>query len=310
MILNKKGFGLIELMISILVASVIIAGLYQMLTSSVLNFGISSATGRSGKSARQVDNMLNNLVFQAGFINYSRVADYIEFGNQDSGFSSGQFYNNSDAWSGVATVQGGDTTEVNGSKSDSIKFRFYGSSVNDDMANNSSTEANGYIFDCRGNPVPNTLELEMILFVGDKGLVCAQHVLEGNPSADGIDWEIDPQDPEVIDSSIVGMRLLYASTTQNNEDAGKFYLAKNVGSGLANAPDWSDINVVKYAMVTRQATGQKVVKMHQEALKLPLFTAEETSGNAVNFKVDDAHRGSMHRVISGSVSLLNHDNFK
>ena len=56
---NKKGFGLIELMISILVASIIVAGLYQMLTSSMLNFGISSATGRSGKSARQVDNLVN-----------------------------------------------------------------------------------------------------------------------------------------------------------------------------------------------------------------------------------------------------------
>ena len=51
--LNQKGFGLIELMISILVASIIVAGLYQMVTSSWLNFGISSATARSSKSARQ-----------------------------------------------------------------------------------------------------------------------------------------------------------------------------------------------------------------------------------------------------------------
>ena len=40
MIRNSKGFGIIELMVSILIASIVIAGMYKLLTSSALNKAI------------------------------------------------------------------------------------------------------------------------------------------------------------------------------------------------------------------------------------------------------------------------------
>lgn len=326
---NKKGFGLIELMISILVASIIVAGLYQMLTSSMLNFGISSATGRSGKSARQVDNLVNNLIFQAGHMNYIRYLERTRFMAATSAFGSNTFFSNTDAWQKDVFIHGGPLFNGN----NSIKFRFFGSSLRDDVRDdNGNTVANGYTFDCRGLSVPDTVELEMLIFVNDSGLVCAQHALHGDAAV----WDIPVGAPQVIDGSIVSMRILYGTTRTGEGDA--YFTAESVGDF------WPFINLVKYSFVTSQETGQNVIKAQNTnngRVELTLFDQNEISpsgpcpsaaffeksnmnytgsrvcrnntvsnDNMGKYVVPNDRTTRMHRIISGTVPLFNGSNFE
>ena len=241
MIRNSKGFGIIELMVSILIASIVIAGMYKLLTSSALNFGIS-----------QVDNMLNNLLFQTGFINYRRVARNEELVEVDSKFEAP--FN--DKWQESEYVTG--FSETNGN--DAVRIRFWGSSINDDTAvETGGAEANGFIFDCRGVPVPNTIMMEMLIrVVPGQGLTCSQHVLS-NAGTTGFD-DVDAQ---VIDRSIVSIRFLYGST---------------------------------------YFTGAQPT--------LTLFTADESpNGSAIEYTVANNEQFNMHRVLSGSISFVNANNF-
>lgn len=292
--LNQKGFGLIELMISILVASIIVAGLYQMVTSSWLNFGISSATARSSKSARQVDNIVNTLMFQAGYINYRRVIQNYHFNSVATGFN-GSDLNNTRSWTDDVFILGGETTNLNNNTSNSVKFRFFGASVADDVSDNSpffgDATANGFIFDCRGVNVPNTVQLEMILYVGPDGLMCNQHALEGTG-----DWNLNA--PVVVDSSVVDMQVLYGITTREGEtDSDSYYTAEYLNANNL----WKDVNLVKYYMVTSQGTGQRVVRSGNGA-EITLFDGFADAGYGT-YAIQDSTR--MHKIISGTVSLLN-----
>lgn len=297
MIRKSKGFGIIELMVSILIASIVIAGMYKLLTSSALNFGISSASSRSGKSYRQVDNMLNNLLFQTGFINYRRVAKNEELVEVDSKFEPP--FN--DKWQESEYVTG--FSETNGN--DAVRIRFWGSSINDDTAvETGGAEANGFIFDCRGVPVPNTIMMEMLIrVVPGQGLTCSQHVLS-NAGTTGFD-DVDAQ---VIDRSIVSIRFLYGSTyftTNASSDANTMHFADDIGG--TNMPEWTDVNVVKYSMITSQETGQRAVGAQPT---LTLFTAAESpNGSAIEYTVANNEQFNMHRVLSGSISFVNANNF-
>lgn len=300
MIRKNKGFGIIELMVSILIASIVIAGMYKLLTSSALNFGISSASSRSGKTYRQVDNMLNNLLFQTGFINYRRVAKNEEFGALDSNFD-GKYADFNDSWQESEYVRGFEDGD-----NDAIRIRFWGASVNDDTSTEvGGANANGFIFDCRGVPVPNTVMMEMLLRVdAGNGLVCSQNVLSSTIDAsdfNGIE--------QVIDRSIVALRFIYGSTykTYTSGALNQMYFADEI-DGAGDRPDWSDINVVKYAMVTSQNTGQRAIAGNPP---LNLFSANEAPGGvAVQYVVPDNDRYNMHRVVSGSISFVNANNFE
>lgn len=333
MLFNKKnGFGLIELMISILVASIIVAGLYKLLTASVLNFGISTATSRSGKSARQVDNFVNNLVFQAGYKNYIRVRNDYIFGPDETAFdSSNSYFNNTDDWSEGEFIRGGQEVASGDNTNSSVKFRYFGASINDDFSGSTDTNPNGYIFDCQGRSVPNTVLLEVMLFVkGNQGLACAQHpIINEDTTHDADYWDIDEEHAEIIDSSIVSMKILYGTTLFG--DTSVFYPAAAVGKA------WPYINLVKYSFVTSQPTLQKTTMSDANNVQLTLFAdndysttvpcphASETesmtypitscgeqvsvSENFGKYKIPSSttnnQRANMHKIIFGSVSLFN-----
>lgn len=319
----KKGFGLIELMVSILVASIIIAGLYQLVTTSWLNFGISSATARSGKSYRQVGNVVDSLLYQAGFKNYSRLVQEYLLMPTATGFGNNAFFVNNANWEREVFLLGGE--EVNGNSS--IKIRFTGASIEDDLDANGNRNANGFIFDCRGQSVPNTVLLEMLLFVNDQGLVCAQNALEGDNAL----WSVPVDNPVVIDSSVVAMKILYGTTLYGRGDV--FYTSEAVDAGN----HWPNINLIRYYFVTSQPTGQNQVKSAAGNVDMTLFDnndfvrtstpcpAEDRkkyykgvdcrtlSGNNYNnfgvYTIPENARSRMHKVISGSVSLFNGYNF-
>lgn len=298
MIRENRGFNLIELMISILVASIIVAGLYSLMTSSVVNFGISKGSAVAGASARRVDSTFNDLLFQTGFMNYNRVRTYAYFHqrNNTNALFSGWGENQ------VIRVQQDTNTDSNGS--DMLKIRFFGSSVEDNTHNGSGGgNADGYVFDCQGQPVPNTDEMELIFYVrtngNSKGLICRQMVIGSNTASDVV------IDPNVIHMRVqVGTSIGGAVGQAGAQSA--FYRVegnalKAISGSSSVVPDWKDINLLRYALVLSVPAGQKLVKRGAE---FPLFP-DDTGTPKYTVLSTAADANNVHRVINGSVQIIN-----
>lgn len=291
---NVKGFGLIELMISILIASLVMGGLYSLLTSSVISYRVSKASNEAGASSRRVSNVFNSVLYQTGFINFSRQKEYTTW----AASNNWKIYNgNTINWIENQIIDG--YAINNSTVGDGFAIRFYGSSYADDLkspkantnipAGAKSADADGYIFNCSGVPVPNTEIIQLDFYVGANGLVCHQVTEEVGGSQDA-------GENVVIDPSIVYMRVQYAAVKSGATTA--FCDAKNIGSKSCPS-SWADVNMIRYAMVTAQESSQKMVKA-TVGQELTLF---EDSGE--KYTVVSNNASSVHRVIDGTITLVN-----
>lgn len=296
---NNKGFGLIELMVSILVASIIVTGLYSLLTSSVVSFGFSSASNKTSQSARQINNLFETLVMQSGFINYKRAYSYQGFQKR-----AGEVFGKEPEWEENQFVYIDSLDD-----SDELYIRFFGASYSDDIANTSASDedADGFVFDCTGNTVSNRKEMYLRFYVndytstsGDKGLFCQQYYIDEKGVVSG------PVGPYLIDKSVASLRFLVSSNTSSVNSKG-FFSAKAVNDGAGDAPKWKDVSMLKYGIVVAQGTGQKLAKTNSDRLNLPIFTQGEFGqlSNDMQYTIKSEDRAKMHRVITGNISLVN-----
>lgn len=280
--IKNKGFGVIELMISILVASLIVVGLYSLLTSSILSYGFSRATNQAVSSAHRVNMSFNTILYQASFINYRRALLGFNFSAAESVFPGGN-------WQENVSVLGGN---LNGQ--DFVKVRFAGASVADDRivaAANDNNVANGFIYDCLGMPIPNTVILEVMLTVDPQnGLVCQEHALE---NSNGVAIN---QNQVVLDPSVRFMRIQYASVGDKGNTNGY------VDAGdVATNTNWADINVLRYALVVSHASNQRIVSARNDVE----FTLFPNDANIYKPTDNEEERSNIHRVVSGNVALVN-----
>ncbi len=293
MIRKNKGFNLIELMVSILIASIIISGMYSLLTSSIVNYGFSKGSAAAGASSRRINNTFNSLVFQTGYLNFNRVKNYGSF----------QAYGQDDAlpdikgWRENEVIRAERYSEGDSGYGDAFKVRFYGSSVTDNLVSSSNSDADGYVFDCKGQPVKSNQQMELLFKVTDEGLVCYQNDIEHNTSTRVSEYTVI--DPNVVHMTIqVGFALGKDITSG---EADHLFYSVNHSGNIDSAPvfdPWTQVRVLRYALVTSQPTGQKVVKRTPQ-LRLfpdastPMYTVTNEDGNNV------------HRVVNGTIQLVN-----
>lgn len=306
MIIRNKGFNLIELMVSILVASIIVGGLYSLMTSSVVNFGFSKGSAVAGSSSRRIDVTFNALLFQTGYVNYLRVMQDPHFMATTVG--NGLF--NGWAKDQVVAVQRDTSTQANGS--DMIKIRFYGSSVADNMSSGVGSDADGYIYDCMGQPVSNNQEMELIFYVRSNGLICSQRDLSHSVPVQNI----------VVDPNVAHMRIQVGTSVGGAVgQAGansSFYRVGGKGwkddaissavSGGGSLPTWPQINLIRYALVLAVPSGQRVVKQRPAYTLFPddstVTYQVPTDDDAKTRNVNDSeHR--VHRIVNGNVQIIN-----
>lgn len=307
MIIRNKGFNLIELMVSILVASIIVGGLYSLMTSSVVNFGFSKGNAVAGSSSRRIDVTFNALLFQTGYVNYLRVMQDPHFMATNVG--NGLF--NGWAEDQVVAVQRDTSTQANGS--DMIKIRFYGSSVADNVTAGVGNTADGYIFDCTGQPVPNTQEMELIFYVRGNGLNCSQRDLSHNVPVQNV----------VIDPNVAHMRIQVGTSVGGSVgQAGaksSFYRVGNnglkddaiisaVSGNSSSLPTWPQINLIRYALVLAVPSGQRMVKQTPAYTLFPddstVIYQVPTDADAKARKVNDSDN-RVHRIVNGNVQIIN-----
>jgi prepilin-type N-terminal cleavage/methylation domain-containing protein len=307
MIIRNKGFNLIELMISILVASIIVGGLYSLMTSSVVNFGFSRGSAVAGSSSRRIDVTFNALLFQTGYVNYLRVMQDPHFTATTVG--NGLF--NGWAKDQVVAVQKDTNKQANGS--DMIKIRFYGSSVADNVSSGVGSTADGYIYDCMGQPVENTKEMELVFYVRSNGLICHQRDLSHNDSGQNV--VVDPNVAHMriqVGTSVGGAVGQAGANSSFYRVGGKGWKDDAISSAVSGSggslPTWPQINLVRYALVLSVPSGQQIIKQRPAYNLFP-------DDNSVVYQVpDDAtamtnnvndRENRVHRVVNGNVQIIN-----
>ena len=301
MMVKQKGFGLIELMISLLVSVIIMAGLYGLLTSSIVNFGFSKASSDAVDTAHRVDNFFNVLLFQAGFINFERAI-------------------NAEGWAaGAVNLPGGNFKDysweadqfVYAKDNNSILIRYYGSSVDDDTTHHVGSEAdesNGFITDCGGLAVGRETLVTAFFTVNGNGLNCQYNDRTNNQ---------DVVQNVVLDASVRSLMFEFGSTWDPkfaNDDG--FFTAKEI-NGDANLK-WSHVDIVRYSFITSQPSNQRLIISRQDTLRhfnMPNSTVGSGEGGDAgtapannvdyNYQIPDNERSNVHRVITGTIYLVN-----
>lgn len=296
MIIRNKGFNLIELMVSILVASIIVGGLYSLMTSSVVNFGFSRGSAVAGSSSRRIDVTFNALLFQTGYVNYLRVM-------QNPHFMQRQTHNDLfDDWvtDQVVAVQQDDSAEANGS--DMLRIRFYGSSVADNVVAGVGNDPDGYVFDCMGQPVANNQEMELIFYVRQNGLNCRQNDISHPGHVQDV----------VIDPNVAHMRIQVGTSVGGSVgQAGAdnaFYDPAVVGFNQSVHPNWTEINLLRYALVLSVPSGQQIIKQRPQYTLFPddatvVYQVPADAVAQANNINDRENR--VHRVVNGNVQIIN-----
>ena len=301
MMVKQKGFGLIELMISLLVSVIIMAGLYGLLTSSIVNFGFSKASSDAVDTAHRVDNFFNVLLFQAGFINFERAINA-------EGWAAGAVNLpgvNFPAWEADQFVYA--------NNNHSILIRYYGSSVDDDTTNHEGIDAdasNGFITDCGGVAVGRETLVTAFFTANENGLICQYNDRTNNQ-------DTNPDDI-VLDASVRSLMFEFGSTWDPNfaNDDG-FFTAGEINGSNGNLR-WSHVDIVRYSFITSQPSNQRLITSRQDTLRhfnMPNSTVgsgeEGDAGTApannvdYNYQIPDNERSNVHRVITGTIYLVN-----
>ena len=254
MMVKQKGFGLIELMISLLVSVIIMAGLYGLLTSSIVNFGFSKASSDAVDTAHRVDNFFNVLLFQAGFINFERAINA-------EGWAAGAV--NLSGVEGVDFPAWEADQFVYANNNHSILIRYYGSSVDDDTTHHEGIDAdasNGFITDCGGVAVGRETLVTAYFTANENGLICQYNDRTNNN-------DTNPDDI-VLDASVRSLMFEFGSTwdpkffDKNNDG---FYTADEINENTDLK--WSHVDIVRYSFITSQPSNQRLIKSRQDTLR-------------------------------------------
>lgn len=303
MMVKQKGFGLIELMISLLVSVIIMAGLYGLLTSSIVNFGFSKASSDAVDTAHRVDNFFNVLLFQAGFINFERAINAEGWAAGAVNLPGENF--NDYSWEADQFVYAKDNN--------SILIRYYGSSVDDDTTHHVGIEAdesNGFITDCGGLAVGRETLVTAYFTANENGLICQYNDRTNNQ-------DTNPDDI-VLDASVRSLMFEFGSTWDPNfaNDDG-FFTAGEINGSNGNLR-WSHVDIVRYSFITSQPSNQRLIESRQDTLRhfnMPNSTVgsgeEGDAGTApannvdYNYQIPDNERSNVHRVITGTIYLVN-----
>ena len=300
MMVKQKGFGLIELMISLLVSVIIMAGLYGLLTSSIVNFGFSKASSDAVDTAHRVDNFFNVLLFQAGFINFERAI-------------------NAEGWAAGAVNLSGvifpawEADQFVYANNHGILIRYYGSSVDDDTTHHEGIDAdasNGFITDCGGVAVGRETLVTAFFTANENGLICQYNDRTNNQ-------DTNPDDI-VLDASVRSLMFEFGSTWDPkfaNDDG--FFTAGEINDSNGNLK-WSHVDIVRYSFITSQPSNQRLIESRQDTLRhfnMPNSTVgsgeEGDAGTApannvdYNYQIPDNERSNVHRVITGTIYLVN-----
>ena len=246
---KKNGFSMIEMLISLVVASIIIIGIYSFLTSSQRSFTLVQANDGVNRSMQGANRNINDYIKMAGFRNYARIIDQATFPKGDYKFNEDiSFKRNS-----FVSAKQADTSSPN----IDLYLRYYGSSIYDDLApqyveeNAKLDRSNQRMFDCNGDPLSRKQLAVVRLYVdGDNGLFCQQKIINTDDGSES--------DATVL----INPNVKYMMFAFRTDDSADFLLPSEM-----NDDDYVKVNAIRYGFIVRQSTHQKANSIKANALQ-------------------------------------------
>ena len=287
---KKNGFSMIEMLISLVVASIIIIGIYSFLTSSQRSFTLVQANDGVNRSMQGANRNINDYIKMAGFRNYARIIDQATFPKGDYEFDEDiSFKRNS-----FVSAKQADTSSPN----IDLYLRYYGSSIYDDLApqyveeNAKLDRSNQRMFDCNGDPLSRKQLAVVRLYVdGDNGLFCQQKIINTDDGSES--------DATVL----INPNVKYMMFAFRTDDSADFLLPSEM-----NDDDYVKVNAIRYGFIVRQSTHQKANSIEANALQyhvLGMTGNDDLVEIPKEIEGDNSALHDMYDLVSGLVIAKN-----
>lgn len=287
---KKNGFSMIEMLISLVVASIIIIGIYSFLTSSQRSFTLVQANDGVNRSMQGANRNINDYIKMAGFRNYARIIDQATFPKGDYEFDEDiSFKRNS-----FVSAKQADTSSPN----IDLYLRYYGSSIYDDLApqyveeNAKLDRSNQRMFDCNGDPLSRKQLAVVRLYVdGDNGLFCQQKIINTDDGSES--------DATVL----INPNVKYMMFAFRTDDSADFLLPSEM-----NDDDYVKVNAIRYGFIVRQSTHQKANSIKANALQyhvLGMTGNDDLVEIPKEIEGDNSALHDMYDLVSGLVIAKN-----
>lgn len=307
---RQGGFSMIELLVSLLVATIIIMGVYRFLTGSHRSFTFTKANDNVNRTMMVSNRTMSNYMKLAGFRNYRRVIDNITFDKETVNFGKGDIVFPRNTFI-MGNSSGLTIPAVDATPNDILYIRYFGSSVDDDLSEKTVASAevtaakrmaNDRMYDCQGNFLHRMQEAFLMLYVtnndeGRKGLICRQVIRDFTDAGGHTDSE-----PEVIELNPNVISILFGYRVDGDES---FHLASEVESADASGIKMSSsnfelVNALRYGILVKQDTHQKVTR-----------TTNAQEFHMLGFPTDDdlaniaANETDIYQLVSGILFMRN-----
>ena len=287
---KKNGFSMIEMLISLVVASIIIIGIYSFLTSSQRSFTLVQANDGVNRSMQTANRNINDYIKMAGFRNYARIIDQATFPKGDYEFDEDiSFKRNS-----FVSAKQADTS----SRNIDLYLRYYGSSIYDDLApqyveeNAKLDRSNQRMFDCNGDPLSRKQLAVVRLYVdGDNGLFCQQRIINTDDGS------------ESAATVLINPNVKYMMFAFRTDDSADFLLPSEM-----NDDDYVKVNAIRYGFIVRQSTHQKANSIKANALQyhvLGMTGNDDLVEIPKEIEGDNSALHDMYDLVSGLVIAKN-----
>ena len=287
---KKNGFSMIEMLISLVVASIIIIGIYSFLTSSQRSFTLVQANDGVNRSMQGANRNINDYIKMAGFRNYARIIDQATFPKGDYEFDEDiSFKRNS-----FVSAKQADTSSPN----IDLYLRYYGSSIYDDLApqyveeNAELDRSNQRMFDCNGICLTRKELAVVRLYVdGDNGLFCQQKIINTDDGSES--------DATVL----INPNVKYMMFAFRTDDSADFLLPSEM-----NDDDYVKVNAIRYGFIVRQSTHQKANSIKANALQyhvLGMTGNDDLVEIPKEIEGDNSALHDMYDLVSGLVIAKN-----
>lgn len=297
---KKRGFSVIELLIAMLVATVIVLGVYRFLTSSHRSLTFTKANDAVNRSVMISNRSLTSYLRMAGFRNYRRVIDSITFERRtvNIGGKDVTFPLNTYIIGAESTVTPAVATHPN----DEIYIRYYGSSIDDDLSESGSAidvTTNQRMFDCNGESIDRLQEAFLRFYVTNEGLHCDQRIITFNHSGTAVTGETE-DNGILIDNNVIS--ILFGFRMDGND---AFYLSpempgKSYSGSRMSTSNFEVVNALRYGILVREDTHQKVSKSKTERQFHMLgFTTNDDLATA------PASETNIYQLVSGVIYMRN-----
>lgn len=293
MIKRNLGFSVIELLIAMIVATIIITGIYSFLTSSHRSLVFVRANDAANRSMIISNRTVSDYLRMAGFRNYRRVVQSVKFEPRDVEFPSGTNISFNEISQFVAS-----------NDNESIVVRFFGSSIDDQLNRNVEGEANpdNRMFDCEGVPLDRTQEAFIRLYIDDEnGLMCEQRIKQGDDFDDAWTRTV------VLNPNIIQLRF---ALRIEGDDSFQYI------DEIVHDEDLANADAIRYGFLVRVPSGQRLNPKDSTNISFHMLgfsddtdkcVIGDSSGSTPKCYDKSDAKFNIYNLVTGLISFRNQD---